>query len=147
MRCFHKAYGNFGRGVLYRNFAGQGCYRETIYSLLCVANMKATAWNNGSHHKSGAGYGLKLAAPDRDRYFKRCWKSICIRLPNGLEVEVNTDKASFWNESCRELINKGIGIWLIESHKAPWPLGTPPTFQLLPQGERSFILQEDETEQ
>jgi hypothetical protein len=36
MRCFHKAYGNFGRGVLYCNFADQGCYRETIYSLVYV---------------------------------------------------------------------------------------------------------------
>jgi hypothetical protein len=27
-------YGNFGRGVLYCNFAGQGYYKETIYSLL-----------------------------------------------------------------------------------------------------------------
>src|SRR4030042_356605 len=34
MGCFHKAYGNFSRGVLYCNFADQGCYRETIYSLL-----------------------------------------------------------------------------------------------------------------
>jgi hypothetical protein len=33
-RYFHKDYVNFGRGVLYRNFAGQGCYKETIYSLL-----------------------------------------------------------------------------------------------------------------
>jgi hypothetical protein len=34
MRCFYKAYGNFGYGVLYCNFAGKGCYKETIYSLL-----------------------------------------------------------------------------------------------------------------
>jgi hypothetical protein len=40
MRCFHKAYGNFGRGVLYCNFAGQGCYRETIYSLLYAKDNK-----------------------------------------------------------------------------------------------------------
>jgi hypothetical protein len=31
-----KAYGNLGRGVFYCNFAGQGCYRETIYSLLAA---------------------------------------------------------------------------------------------------------------
>jgi hypothetical protein len=34
MGCFHKAYSNFSRGVLYCNFTGQGCYREAIYSLL-----------------------------------------------------------------------------------------------------------------
>ena len=38
--CIHKAYGNFGRGVLYRNFVGQGCYKETIYSLLDVKESK-----------------------------------------------------------------------------------------------------------
>ena len=32
--CFHKTYNNFDHRVLYRNSAGQGCYRETIYSLL-----------------------------------------------------------------------------------------------------------------
>ena len=36
MLCFYKAYGNFGRGVLYRDFLSQGCYKETIYSLFGV---------------------------------------------------------------------------------------------------------------
>jgi len=41
MRCFYNAYGNFGCGVLYRNFVGQGCYKETICSLLAIKHMYA----------------------------------------------------------------------------------------------------------
>jgi len=36
----YRAYGNFGRGVLYCNFADQECYRETIYSLLGCCELK-----------------------------------------------------------------------------------------------------------
>jgi hypothetical protein len=33
--------------------------------------MIVTAYNNGQHHPSGAGYGLRLSVKDRDKYFKR----------------------------------------------------------------------------
>ena len=102
--------------------------------------MIATAWNNGEHKKSVAGYGLKIAASDRDKYFDKSWKTVIIHLPNGEEVEVNTDKASFWNQSCRELIDKKIGQWLIETGNAPWLKGRPPKFELIPQRERYFEL-------
>ncbi len=107
--------------------------------------MQVTAWNNGKHHRSGAGYGIKLNATDRDSYLKKSWKSVIVLLPNGVKVEVNTDKASFWNDSCRELISKDIGQWLVEIHKAPWPAGSPPKFQLIPTEERLFVLCEDDT--
>ena len=105
--------------------------------------MKVTAWNNGSHHRTGAGYGLKIEASDRDRYFRKVWESVYVQLPNGLQIEINTSKASFWNDTCRELINKEIGRWLIESGNAPWSFGRPPIFKLLPQQERHFILNEN----
>ena len=107
--------------------------------------MKVTAWNNGEHHQTGAGYGLKLSASDRDRYFRESWGTVLIHLPDGVESEVNTDKASFWNESCRELISQEIGRWLIKTGKAPWPGGNPPKFELIPKGERHFELREGET--
>ena len=102
--------------------------------------MIVTAWNNGSHKKTGAGYGLKIGVSDRDRYFKKSWKTVSIRLPNGQTAEVNTDKKSFWNDSCRELINKEIGKWLIEIGKAPWNRGDPPKFELCLLREREFEL-------
>ena len=110
--------------------------------------MKVTAWNNGEYHQTGAGYGFKISAADRDLYFMKAWKSVLITLPNGSEIEVNTDKASkasLWNDSCRKLINKEIGAWLIESGHAPWPKQAPPTFELQPTKERHFTLNERAT--
>ena len=105
--------------------------------------MIVTAWNNGSHKKTGAGYGLKIGVSDRDRYFKKSWKTVFVHLPNGQTAEVNTDKESkisFWNGSCRELINQEIGKWLIEIGKAPWNRGDPPKFELCLLRERHFEL-------
>ena len=33
--------------------------------------MIVIAWNNGGHHPSGAGYGLKISITDRNQYFNR----------------------------------------------------------------------------
>lgn len=104
--------------------------------------MKVTAWNDGSKHETGAGYGLKVSIADRDNHFLRDWKYVFIRLPNGIDAKVNINKASFWDGTCRELISKQIGKWLHDSGYAPWPLRTPPKFELSPQGERYFILDE-----
>lgn len=96
--------------------------------------MRVTAWNNGRHLKSGAGYGLKVDIRDRDTYFDPGAESVSLRLPNGKEFAVNTAKASFWSETCRELIHKEIGQWLIENGRAPWPKGRPPKFDLSKDG-------------
>lgn len=91
--------------------------------------MRVTAWNNGQHHVTGAGYGFKLSAEDRNRFFKKEWKSVFLSIPGvSGEVEVNIDKTSFWSETCRELISKEIGEWLINSGLAPWPARQPPKF-------------------
>ena len=104
--------------------------------------MIVTAWNNGLHRKTGAGYGLKIEVSDRDRYFKESWKTVFIHLPNGRIAEVNTDKPSFWNDSCndscRELIKHEIGKWLIEIGEVPWSPGAPPKFKLCPLQARHF---------
>jgi hypothetical protein len=107
--------------------------------------MQVTAWNNGKHCRSGAGYGLKLASVDRDRHFKKSWTSVVVTLPNGTTATINTDKKSFWNETCRELISKDIGVWLVAKKLAPWPDRAPPRFELKPIGERRFALSRLET--
>jgi hypothetical protein len=62
--------------------------------------MIATAWNNGTHHKSGAGHGLKLGAKDRDRFFQRDWDTVFLVLEGRqTAVEVNINKESFWGPS------------------------------------------------
>ena len=103
--------------------------------------MKVTAWNNGKHHASGAGYGLKVQqASDRDRYFRRKCSQVFVALPRQTDpVKINIDKDSFWN-GCRELISRDIGKWLRDNGYAPWKSGHPPKFQLKKVGERNFEL-------
>jgi hypothetical protein len=89
--------------------------------------MIVTAWNNGSHCRSGAGYGLKIKVNDRDIYFKKDWNYVILELESQKEpVIVNIDKLSFWGPSCRELISRQIGIWLIARGLAPWYAREPP---------------------
>ena len=55
-------------------------------------------------------------------------------------VELNIDKETFWNPTCRELISVRIGKWLIKNHLAPWPAGQPPVLNLIQIGERHFFM-------
>ncbi len=103
--------------------------------------MIVTGWNNGKHHTSGAGYGLKIPRKDRDQLFDPKWPSVFILFPDRDEpIELNIKKASFWNDKCRELISKKIGLWLIEQGHAPWPSGQPPKFNLIPTRDKHFEL-------
>ncbi len=104
--------------------------------------MIVTAWNNGKHHSSGAGYGFKLSAQDRDAQFERGWESVLVSLPNGTIVEANTNKASFWSDKCKELINQQFGEWLIQNQFAPWRKGHPPKFELTHTSANRFTLDE-----
>jgi hypothetical protein len=93
--------------------------------------MIVTAWNNGTPSPSGAGYGVKLAADDRDRYFQRDWETIELELEGYAHVvKVNVAKPSFWNSKCRELIHSEIGRWLIEHGLNSWGWGNPPKLSL-----------------
>ena len=93
--------------------------------------MIVTVWNNGRHHESGAGYGIKIRVEDRDCFFNSTWKTVILELEGySYPVEVNIDKPSFWNISCRELIAKDIGVWLQQSGLAPWPKGEPPKLEM-----------------
>ena len=103
--------------------------------------MIVTAWNNGAHRASGAGYGLKVSEVDRNKYFKKDWKIILIQLP-GQEgwTEVNIAKRSFWRKDCGELIKKEIGVWLFQNGLAPWETGDPPKLALESAGQNRFGL-------
>lgn len=103
--------------------------------------MIVTAWNNGSQHASGVGYGLKISIPDRDRYFKREWKLILLEIEGRTSaIKINVDKASFWNETCRELISTEIGKWLLQIGIAPWSKGNPPKLIMEHIKENQFLL-------
>ncbi len=102
--------------------------------------MRVTAWNNGGHHSTGAGYGLKVNRRDRDSWFQRDWSKVLVELPSGSLIEVNIDKESFWGDTCRELISKEIGKWLLDRKLAPWSKGNPPKLDLEPLNENRFRL-------
>ena len=102
--------------------------------------MNVTAWNNGKHHPSGAGYGLKIKRSDRDHYFSKSWEMIFMKLPSAKrEIEINIKKDGFWN-SCPHLITKEIGRWLIDNGYIPWPKGNPPKFELIQIHDNHFEL-------
>ncbi|MGH2508830.1 MAG: hypothetical protein ACRDHZ_15695 [Ktedonobacteraceae bacterium] len=104
--------------------------------------MDVTAWSNGLRHSKGAGYGIKVSAEDRDANFNRSWKLIFVSLPgSSSEVAVNIDKPSFWGQTCRELISRDIGAWLIANKYAPWVPGAPPKFRLYSKGDGYFRLE------
>jgi hypothetical protein len=93
--------------------------------------MIVTAWKNGTPTPSGAGYGVKLAADDRDRYFQRDWDTIELELEGYAHVvKVNVAKLSFWNSTCRELIHSEIGRWLIDNGLGCWQMRQPPKLSL-----------------
>jgi hypothetical protein len=98
-----------------------------------------TAWKSGKHNRTGGGYGLKVAAPDRDRYFERCWSDVAIQLGDGGDVAIaRINGKSFWNDTCRELRSQKIGKWLLREEIAPWPHGCPPKLELEPLNENLF---------
>lgn len=103
--------------------------------------MFVTAWNNGQHLSSGAGYGLKITPVNRDRYFKKEWQSVILELEGHLNpIEVNIAKPSFWGDTCRELIKIEIGKWLMKNDLAPWKKGKAPKLLLEPLGRNRFRL-------
>ena len=103
--------------------------------------MIVTAWNNGKYHKTGAGYGFKVSIEDRDKYFKKYWKNVILNLDGQAEdIEVNIDKQSFWSDTCRELISKDIGIWLMNNNKGTWSDRNPPKLKMELLQENKFIV-------
>lgn len=89
--------------------------------------MIATAWNNGQYSSTGAGYGVKVRMEDRNEYFKKKWRSVLLKLQGEPGyTEANSDKKSFWDPGCGELVQKDIGIWLKKNVRVPWRKGYPP---------------------
>src|SRR2546421_12951737 len=100
--------------------------------------MWVTAWSNGQPRASGAGYGLRVARADRDRYFKRGWSKVQLLFNDGDAASVPLSE-SFWH-GCTELRSRAIGSWLLSERLAPWPSGHPPTFSLNPLGGGRFLV-------
>jgi len=90
--------------------------------------MIGTAWNNGSHHRTGAGYGISFTRPDRDAFFNPL-SQVRVDLPNGSQVQ-RLPSPSF-RQDCIEIRDAKIGRWLISTGRAPWRKGFPPKFTVM----------------
>ena len=104
-------------------------------------SFEATAWNNGDWHATGAGYGLKISAADRDNYFESDWDTVTLQLVGertSRVAEANVAKKSFWSPQCREMIKLEIGLWFIENGFRRWPRNAPPRFQMFPVATHEF---------
>jgi hypothetical protein len=105
-----------------------------------VVAVLAKGWSNGSPQASGAGYGLRIAAADRDRFFEPEWRSVDIELGTD-EVVVVPLSDSFWRE-CTELRSAALGRWLLRHGLAPWPVGAPPRLRIEPLSGNRFRLEQ-----
>ena len=90
--------------------------------------MQVRAWSNGRPRHTGSGYGLRISARDRDRYFNPRWTTVVIDLEPSGHATV-TLSHSFWTR-CTELRSADIGRWLLARRLAPWPKGHPPHLEL-----------------
>jgi hypothetical protein len=100
--------------------------------------MRVTAWNNGSHHSTGAGYGIRVSPDDRDSYFSCGWDCVVVDLGTSGRASVPLS-GSFWAR-CTELRSADIGRWLVGERLAPWPKGNPPSLSLTHLGGNAFRL-------
>ena len=96
----------------------------TAQKRISVTFMYATAWHNGGPPREPAGYGLKLAKVDRDRYFVSDWDDIVLEL-EGAEATTIPLSAAFWRSGA-ELRSAAVGEWLLANDVAPWARGSPP---------------------
>lgn len=88
--------------------------------------MIVTAFRSGQ-----VSYGLRIKRPDRNRFFKRKWKTVNLSLSgHSGPIEVNIDKDSFWGKCAGELINKEIKRWLFDKGLVTWTKGMPPKFSM-----------------
>jgi hypothetical protein len=105
--------------------------------------VRASAWNNGAHHASGAGYGLKVTPGDRDRHFRPEWRQIELAVPGEGTATVPLSE-SFWRR-CTELRSAAVGRWLRRTGQAPWEDGAPPQFELVPLHGATFAVRDGAT--
>lgn len=102
--------------------------------------MRVTVWRSGTRDDLKCSYGLKIEKKDREEFFCKEWDYVIVKLPNGEEVKANTNKPSFWNDSCRELINVKFREWFIDEGLTVWDYGRPPKLELTPVSDQVFRL-------
>ena len=94
--------------------------------------MKVSAW------AGNASYGIRVGELNRERHFCHSWSSVKVDIDNmWIELPLSS---SFWR-NCPEIRGKPIASWFQKQGLVPWDKGRPPTFELVPLGERRFRLE------
>jgi hypothetical protein len=95
------------------------------------ASMTVSAWNNGDHNPTGAGYVLRISQADRDAVFFQSWDHVLLELQTNRGPQcVAIPLSQSFCRKCSELRSVDVGRWLIAHGHATWPKGAPPTFRL-----------------
>jgi len=116
-----------------------GLNLEDLYDVSFGGRTEVVGWKIGTPNmKTGTGFGIRIPIKDRERLFKKKWKSITIQLESGINFEAKLSKA-FWGK-CPEIRSKWIGKWMIENGLAPWTQNNPPKLKLKSTGIRIFKL-------
>ena len=94
-----------------------------------MTDIEGTAWkNSGPFPPGNSGYGIKINnIDDRRRYFPRGTVTLIM---GDIRCTANTDKDSFWDPRCGELIRSPIGQWMRSQNLIPWPDNDPHKFAL-----------------
>lgn len=87
-----------------------------------------SAWSNGDR-----GYGLRVRRADRERFFRRRWRTVDVTIPGHGVVTMNVTP-SFWT-TCPEIRSA-----VIRQLAPGWRHGAPHTFGLVPIGQAAFRL-------
>ena len=97
--------------------------------------VKVEAWNNGQHRSDGNGFGIDIRIEDRRSLRARMGLRVCAIRQHDQWAKARIDKDSFWDSergpaTCVHLIQKQIGLWLIEQGYRTWQIRKPPSFEL-----------------
>lgn len=88
----------------------------------------ASSWNNGSpNHITGTGLGLRIDAHYQPSIFNQGFTTIDLYHKGNLIAK----SVNVANKSCRELIHKDIGLWLIQNRWDTWPANQPHRFTII----------------
>jgi hypothetical protein len=97
--------------------------------------MNVKAWSNGK-----GVYGIRIGGANREKFFNPQWRQITVEIGGAPRLFKLT--AGFWKD-CPEFRDSGakwIERWLRDESAVPWPPYQPPSYQLVPTGEKSFRL-------
>ncbi len=101
--------------------------------------MIVSTWNASSYNDSGAGYGVRISASDREKFFDKSWKSIILYIGKFENSVILPIRGTFWT-ICPELRNMKIGEYLIVNGLNKWKKGKPHKLILFPQNDNQFML-------